>query len=123
MALLFPAAFSISRLVRLGSLVIIEALHSTGVWVAPPLPERFEAFFFLASNESMAAISAATTSEVRCVWGGCDVIGRRAMVYLQQPAGGAPAPPLAANNKFFGRFEQDTRAPAMKLAASPENSQ
>jgi hypothetical protein len=36
---------------------------------------------------------------------------------------GAPAPPLAANNKFFGRFEQDTRAPAMNLAASPEHSQ
>ena len=50
------------------------------------------------------------------------MIGRLAILFLQQPAGGAPAPPLAANNKFFGRFEQDTRAPAMKLAASPENS-
>ena len=41
-ALLFAAGFSSPRLERLRSLIIVKTLHSTGVGVPLPPPERFE---------------------------------------------------------------------------------
>jgi hypothetical protein len=100
---------------RLGSLIIVESFHSSGVGVPPPLTECFERII-------LRPFECIDGREVRCVWGGCDVIAAADRGSLVICTSGSPSGAARSLQVLTARSRSTRSVTSRATATAPSTS-